>query len=596
MSLEAEKYILSDLARLASTEKAQPGNVNLEQTLLAFTGQLSGYEQALFDPDLQLALNEKNVKPNMGDPNLEEEKKEEEKQAAEEEKKETDDTKEAKDAQEVKDTQEESQENAQEKKLEENQALDKPVEENVNIDDVSVVSLLSPSFGFVFFFDEHLSEAFRMSYGMPILEQSVPRNLGIQNDFLGVIYHTFPVFPIEVPAAVSGPCCVNPIDIAVDQTLSSSSSYFTSDELTQISNILNNAFKFTFEYFCDKNEGVIVASQVAGGVEAYTGIPDSYSAKISTYENFTPETFIIRIPSGDESFCAPINCDNPIVSIHVNITNNEYFNLPRIDLFSNSYQENATIYFIDSNGSQWELVNNKKEFELQCAESECEYEYEQSTAPLVFDLDNNGYDISSVKDSSVVLNIDGVDKKVGWVGPNDGLLTYNYGGEGAIENKHFILTDNVQGAKTDLQALQMLADQKSGLLDMSNAIWDKLGMWQDGNQDGKMDNGEYHTLSDLKIASINLTGDGDIHKVNGNLIVNNVTFNYQDGSVGKAADAILKTEDVVQADQNIPGIGNASSAPAVAANDAVAAPVAPLQVDMAVQSAIEVQQPVAAVG
>ena len=208
---------------------------------------------------------------------------------------------------------------------------------------------------------------------------------------------------------------------------------------------------------------------------------------------------------------------------------------------------------------------------------------------------NNGYDISSVKDSSVVLNIDGVDKQIAWVGPDDGILTYNYSGEGAIENKNFILTENVPGAKTDLQALQMLAGQKGGILDMSNPIWDKLGMWQDANQDGKMDKGEYHTLGDLKIASINLTGDGNVHYLNGNLIANNVTFNYQDGSVGKAADAILKTEDVVQANQSIPGLSNTSSGPTiVAANDAVA-PVAPLQVDMAVQSAIEVQQPVAAV-
>ena len=592
MSLEAEKNIISslkiDTAQLVLTDKVHLSNVDLEQALLAFTGQTMAYDQALFDPDLQLALKEE-VKHKEAEPNIEDKENIEDKNAAaDEEGKENKATEEEKEAakEEAKD---EQSAGAQEMSETMPPALPKD-SDGVNIDDVSIVSLLSPSYGFVFYLDEHLSEPYRVGYGDPILEQSVPRNLGIQNEFLGVIYHTFPVFPIEVPAVVGGPCCVNPINIEVQ----GASSSFNESELLEISNVLNNSFKFTFEYFCDRNEGEIIVSQVGPGIRARS--MEAGSGGIQQLD-FTPETFTIKIIVDPEGCCPPVNCDNPIESISIDITGNNLL-IPCIDYFSSSYSSGATIRFLDSGGHEWELVNNKKEFVLQCADYECgEEEYiPEGTAPLVFDLDHNGYDISSVKDSSVVLNIDGVDKKVGWVGPNDGLLTYNYSGEGAIENKHFILTDNVQGAKTDLQALQMLAGQKEGILDMSNPIWDKLGMWQDGNQDGKMNSGEYHTLSDLKIASINLTGDGDIHKVNGNLIVNNVTFNYQDGSVGKAADAILKTEDVVQADQNIPGIGNASSAPAVAANDAVAAPVAPLQVDMAVQSAIEVQQPVAAVG
>ncbi|MBS0287792.1 MAG: hypothetical protein JSR17_10885 [Proteobacteria bacterium] len=469
---------------------------------------------------------------------------------------------------------------AQEQKPSENenaQATQAPVEspektEHLNLDDVSIVASLSETLK-VLLLGGHTADLIYNDNGLPYIVQSVPRDLGIAHEFSPFIPVYIPV--VAPPIQNAEPCCVDPINIGVTAGTSS----FTSESITDISNILNSAFKFTFEYFCDQNLAEIVFQQVGGGVSGegdyVTQLPD-----------FTPETFVIKIiQDGD---CPPVNCSNPIESVSVNIQSGFIF-IPCIDYFLHSMTSysGADITFLDSNGHEWALASTKeKGFELVCADI-----FYEGTAPIVLDLNSSGIDLISVKNSSVILNIDGKEEHTGWVGPQDGILTYGYDGHEPIQTNNFILTENVKGTQTDLQALQILAGQKGGILDMSNPIWDKLGVWQDANQNGKVDAGEYHTLNQLHIASINLDPHASMTYVNGNLVANNMSFTYTNGEVAKAADVILKTEDVIQNNQSIPEVNSSPSTtsttttvqPVVAETTPVAAP----HVDPTVQSALE---------
>ncbi|MGD9592408.1 MAG: hypothetical protein AB7V32_07805, partial [Candidatus Berkiella sp.] len=391
--------------------------------------------------------------------------------------------------------------------------------------------------------------------------------------------------------------CIEQCDCSCEENVpinfnSNGSEIITSEFSSAFNTVVNNFFNFTFSYDCDSREASLLFNQ--------TGIVGaSYDEGSQGYFSVGIDLFSLPIdiiqPDGTTDDCTPLSCDNQLVSLNMNLVDSvEYpigFQFNSLDDFlsNNNNPYYSSIYFVDEMGDHWSLISTPSNGDVPFYSLVCE-DLSTATAPLVFDLNHNGVEISALKDSNVVLNIDGVDKNVAWVGAGDGILTYNYSGEGPIENKNFILTDNVQGVQTDLQALQVLADQKGGILDFSNPIWDKLGMWQDANQNGKMDSGEYHTLNELKIASINLSGDGDVHYLNGNVIANNVSFTYQDGTQGVAADAILKTQDVVQNNQTVPADISPNLSAASAPVTAAVAPVEPLHVDSTVQSAIEQQQ------
>jgi len=164
------------------------------------------------------------------------------------------------------------------------------------------------------------------------------------------------------------------------------------------------------------------------------------------------------------------------------------------------------------------------------------------TTPIVLELNSGNLDLVSASDSKVGFDVNGTPEKSGWVGPDNGLLVYNYSGEGPISPHNFILTSLEPGAKTDLDALAMLAGENGGTLNTSNPIWNKLGVWQDLNQNGVLDHGEYHTLAQLGINAINLTETGPTHTVNGNTVFGTLTYTYTNGHVGVAANVSLQLQ------------------------------------------------------
>jgi Ca2+-binding RTX toxin-like protein len=166
--------------------------------------------------------------------------------------------------------------------------------------------------------------------------------------------------------------------------------------------------------------------------------------------------------------------------------------------------------------------------------------------PIILDLDGDGVELVSVEDSTAFFDIndDGYREHMGWVAPDDGLLAYDHDGDGIIDKRSEIaFVDYVAGAQTDLEGLRFFDTNLDGVLDANDAEWSSFGVWQDADGDGETDAGEFTTIEDSGISSINLTSDGVMYVDGGNHVFGTGIYENADGSVGEFADVGLDYSD-----------------------------------------------------
>lgn len=167
--------------------------------------------------------------------------------------------------------------------------------------------------------------------------------------------------------------------------------------------------------------------------------------------------------------------------------------------------------------------------------------------PVILDLDGDGVELVGLSESQVYIDADDDNllERVGWVAPDDGILVYDANGNGRVEVIGEIsFVDYVEGAQTDLEGLAFFDTNNDGVLDASDDNFASFGVWQDLDQDGKSDPGEFRSLQDAGISGINLTPTPVGTTLDGNTIHNSGTFIYSDGTVGVLADVELGFEDV----------------------------------------------------
>ena len=169
--------------------------------------------------------------------------------------------------------------------------------------------------------------------------------------------------------------------------------------------------------------------------------------------------------------------------------------------------------------------------------------------PIAVDLNGNGFEFVNVDDSNVffAVNGDGRKHRTSWVAPGDGLLAYDADGNGNIDNAGEIsFVGYKNGAQTDLEGLSAFDSNGDGRFDAADEKWSKFGVWQDVNQNGVTDPGEFRTVAEMGVASIALTSDGEFRVVNGQTVhgIGAVTLN--DGSTLAMADVTLAYANQVQ--------------------------------------------------
>jgi Ca2+-binding RTX toxin-like protein len=163
---------------------------------------------------------------------------------------------------------------------------------------------------------------------------------------------------------------------------------------------------------------------------------------------------------------------------------------------------------------------------------------------IVLDLDGDGLEIQSRRKSRAHFDMDGdgITDDTGWIGKGDGLLVIDRDGNGSVDGPSELtfLTEKT-GLASSFAGLALLDANKDGKLDKTDARFDEVKVWVDGNRDGVSDAGELRTLSDLGIASLSLrtTALAGSGKPGDNVGLTTATYTRTDGAVVTMGEAAL---------------------------------------------------------
>ncbi|MFN3931916.1 MAG: hypothetical protein ACK4JY_09230 [Brevundimonas sp.] len=161
--------------------------------------------------------------------------------------------------------------------------------------------------------------------------------------------------------------------------------------------------------------------------------------------------------------------------------------------------------------------------------------------PVVLDLDQDGIELLTNTEAANVrlFEADGEHYiQGGWVAPDDGLVGIDLNRNGLIDSMdEFVFTRLDPNAASDLEALRVLDTNGDGVLDMNDAEFERLMLWQDRDVDGWCDESEAITLTEAGINSLSLSLDNRVsQKVKGHDVLHLSTFQWADGRIGVAGD------------------------------------------------------------
>ncbi len=126
------------------------------------------------------------------------------------------------------------------------------------------------------------------------------------------------------------------------------------------------------------------------------------------------------------------------------------------------------------------------------------------SSPIIVDLDGDGVELTAENGAQPVYfdlgNADGFAESTGWVSADDGILALDINGDGRISSGAELFGDQT-GHENGFEALRAYDVDGSGVIDAGDAIWNKLTIWRDADQDAQTDAGELHTMADLGIVT-----------------------------------------------------------------------------------------------
>jgi Ca2+-binding RTX toxin-like protein len=172
--------------------------------------------------------------------------------------------------------------------------------------------------------------------------------------------------------------------------------------------------------------------------------------------------------------------------------------------------------------------------------------------PIAIDLNGNGFEFINVNDSNVFFDVngDGWKRRTAWVAPGDGLLAYDIDGDGKIDKAGEIsFAQYKNGAQSDLEGLTAFDTNGDGRFTAADDAWTRFGVWQDSNQNGITDAGEFKSLDAMGVNAVELTGDGQFAVVNGQTVHGIGSMEKIDGSRLAIADVTLAYSNETQIPQ-----------------------------------------------
>ncbi len=173
-----------------------------------------------------------------------------------------------------------------------------------------------------------------------------------------------------------------------------------------------------------------------------------------------------------------------------------------------------------------------------------------TTPPLAIDLDGDGVELISARDSNVYFDFDGdgIRERGGWVAGDDGLLVLDRNGDGRIAGVSEIsFLADLAGARTDLEGLGGFDSNGDGALSAADDRFNEFFVWQDRNSNGRSDAGELTRLGDLGIVSIDPVGGAPVNaapvNLTDNTILGGAVVTWSDGRETDLADVALRYVD-----------------------------------------------------
>uniref|UniRef100_UPI003D044C46 beta strand repeat-containing protein n=1 Tax=Altererythrobacter sp. TaxID=1872480 RepID=UPI003D044C46 len=164
-------------------------------------------------------------------------------------------------------------------------------------------------------------------------------------------------------------------------------------------------------------------------------------------------------------------------------------------------------------------------------------------SPVVLDLDGGGNAFSSL-DAGIAYdyNGDGVKTQTAWIAAGSAILAYDANNDGMVTDaSEFVFGGN---GLTDLEAIAAKYDDNGdGKLDANDSAYGEFGVWIDADLDAVSDPGEFVSLQDAGIKSIDLVSDGETSSAaDGDVaIAGTSSFTMDDGSTGEVSDAAFAT-------------------------------------------------------
>ncbi len=156
--------------------------------------------------------------------------------------------------------------------------------------------------------------------------------------------------------------------------------------------------------------------------------------------------------------------------------------------------------------------------------------------PLILDLDGDG--IETIAAHGNILfdhDSDGVKHATGWVNGDDALLVRDLDNNGQIDSGLELFGDNTikqngEKATDGFDALLDLDDNNDGVFNVEDHAFSEVGLWQDKNEDGVVQEGEITALANSDVQSIDLNVVVDNgSNADGGVIVKSSTYRDLNG-------------------------------------------------------------------
>jgi hypothetical protein len=161
----------------------------------------------------------------------------------------------------------------------------------------------------------------------------------------------------------------------------------------------------------------------------------------------------------------------------------------------------------------------------------------QQVDPLVFDLDGNGVNLSSVENGVYFdMDADGARDKTAWVSGGDALLALDRNGNGRIDDGSELFGEQ-NGATDGFAELARFDQDGSGSIDAKDNIFNSLILL---HADGGMSRLRDEGITGIKLdIAIGLKAPAEQQRLDGGVIASQSEFTRTDGSRGTVADVLF---------------------------------------------------------